>query len=104
MRRGTTPTFQFSIDFDLTDWDVYVTFTQGSNRLLTRKDAVIAATEDGCTVTVELTQEETLAFKVGKASAQVRAEKNDGADAVATTIFDFTVGDILLNGEIPQEV
>lgn len=103
MRRGTTPTFTFDVDLDLTGWDYYVTFEQGS-REITRKDAeVIPANEGGCQMLVRLTQEETLAFKAGvKGKAQIRACK-DG-DAVASTVFEFPVHDVLLDGEIPQEV
>ena len=57
---------------------------------------------EGCLCTVELTQEETLLFRHGKADAQIRACKDDVA--VASSIFEFNVGEILLDGEIPQEV
>lgn len=101
MRRGTTPTFTFEVDADLTGWDTYITFEQRKLEI-TRKEPDVTATEDGCVATVELTQAETLSFKPGKADAQLRAVK-DGT-AVASTIFTFDVGDILLDGEIPQEV
>lgn len=101
MRRGTTPTFSFEVDLDLTGWDVYVTFEQRKIEL-TRKEPEITKKDDGCVCSVELTQAETLAFKAGKASAQLRAIK--GGEAVASTIFEFDVGEILLDGEIPQEV
>lgn len=89
------------MDLDLTGWDVYITFEQ-RNVELTRKEPEIVATEDGCICSVGLTQAETLEFKAGPAKAQLRAVK-DG-QAVASTIYDFTVGEILLNNEIPQEV
>lgn len=101
MRRGTTPTFSFEVDADLTGWDVYITFEQGS-RTVTRRSPEIEQTEGGCICSVELTQAETLLFKPKRAQAQLRAVK-DGT-AVASTIFDFDVGDVLLGGEIPQEV
>ena len=101
MRRGTTPTFTFDVDTDLTGWDVYITFKQRKVEL-TRKEPEITPTNDGCVCTVELTQAETLKFKEGKALAHLRAVK-DGT-AVASTIFEFSVGEILLDGEIPQEV
>ena len=102
MRRGTTPTFTFEVDLDLTGWDTYITFEQRKQEI-TRKDAAITpANNGGCLAEVELTQAETLSFKVGPAKAQLRAYK-DG-EAVASTVFDFEVREILLEGEIPQEV
>lgn len=101
MRRGTTPTFSFTVDMDLTDWDVYITFEQNKHEL-TRKNPDITPVNDGSRVDITLTQQETLAFKVGKARAQIRAIKDEVA--VATSYFEFAVNDILLDGEIPQEV
>ena len=101
MRRGTTPTFTFEVDLDLTGWDTYITFEQRKVEI-TRKNPAITPTNDGCIAEVELTQAETLAFKEGTAKAQLRAIK-DG-EAVASTEFDFEVFGILLDGEIPQEV
>lgn len=101
MRRGTTPTFAFEVDVDLTGWDVYVTFEQRKAEI-TRREPQIAPTETGCTCSVELTQAETLRFREGRAEVQLRAVK-DGI-AVASDVFAFDVGRILLDGEIPQEV
>lgn len=101
MRRGTTPTFTFEVDLDLTGWDTYVTFEQRKVEI-TRKDAAITPANEGCIAEVEITQEETLSFKPGLAQAQIRAYKDN--KAVASTVFDFEVYDILLDGEIPQEV
>ena len=101
MRRGTTPTFTFEVDLDLTGWDTYITFEQRKVEI-TRKNPAITPSNGGCIAEVELTQAETLAFKVGPARAQLRAIK-DG-EAVASTVFDFEVREILLEGEIPQEV
>lgn len=102
MRRGTTPTFSFEVDLDLAGWDVYITFEQGAHEVTRREPEVVPANDGGCICSVELTQAETLAFRQGRAKAQLRAVK-DGT-AVASTVFEFDVGDILLDGEIPQEV
>lgn len=101
MRRGTTPTFSFRVDADLTDWDIYITFEQ-KRHLFTKKDVTIAPENGGSKISLTLTQEETLAFKPGPAKAQIRAVK-DGV-AVASAYFDFIVSDILLDGVIPREV
>lgn len=103
MRRGTTPTFQFAINTDLSGWDVYASFGQYGKALTTWKPVEIEPTDDGCRITVKLSQEETLKFESGiTAQAQVRAVK-DGT-AVATGTWEFDVEPILLDGEIPQEL
>ena len=101
MRRGTTPTFTYDVDADLTGWDVYATFEQDGVKI-TKKPADIEPTEGGSTCSVELTQEDTLLFREGRARTQLRAIK-DGV-AVASTVFSFDVDCILLNNTIPQEV
>lgn len=106
MRRGTTPTVRLSVDYDLTGWDVYVTFEQRSGysrrHELTKKPDSITATETGCDVEVTLTQCETLALSPIKTSVQIRAEL--GGDTVCSTVWTFQVSDILLEGKIPREV
>lgn len=102
MRRGTTPTFSFEVDLNLTGWDVYVTFEQRKTEVTRKEPEIVPGNDGGCICSVELTQAETLGFKAGQAQAQLRAVK-DGT-AVASSIFKFDVGEILLDGEIPQEV
>lgn len=102
MRRGTTPTFLFDVDTDLSMWDVYASFGQYGKALVTWKPTMVEPTDDGCTVTVKLTQQETLMFASGvPAQAQLRACK-DGS-AVATGIWEFKVTPIILDGEIPKD-
>ena len=102
MIRGTTPTFSFEVDIDLTDWDTYVTIKQ-RKVLITHREPEITPTEDGCIASITLTQAETLQLSPGKAHAQIRLVDANGV-ATSTDIFDFSVSDILLEGEIPQEV
>ena len=108
MRRGTTPTFQFTVNCDLTEWDVYVSFGQYGRALTTWKPATVEKLEEGCRITVKLTQDETLKFTEDEygefTAAQVRACTRGGQDAVATGQWEFTVEPILLDGEIPQEI
>ena len=99
MRRGTTPTFAFEVDADLTGWDVYISFEQYNHEILTKREPEIEAKGSGCVCSVELTQADTLDFKTGAACAQIRACK-DGS-AVSSTYFDFEVCDVILDGEIP---
>ena len=97
MRRGTTPSFNFAINVDLTDATVYVTFTQ--------KATVIEKTGDDLTVSpynieVQLTQEDTLSFVAGKpVRAQIRYITEDGY-ADASDIYELDVEDVLKDGEI----
>ena len=99
--RGTTPDFRFEVDEDLTGWDVYVTFGQGKRAVATLKCEPVA-TEGGSAVEGRLTQAQTLAFKEGDGSAQLRAYRNGVAGA--TGCWDFEVRRIILDGEIPREV
>lgn len=102
--RGTTPTFVFEIDLDLTGWDVYVTISQSKGKVFTFNDVDVATSSYGCTVTVELTQEDTLKFAAGKALAQVRAVNTDEDIAVKTNTMELWIDQVLLDGVIPQEV
>ena len=67
MRQYTTPVVQLRIDgHDLSGADVYVTFANRErNALLTITDPGITADEDGTTVEVHLTQEQTGRFAYG---------------------------------------
>lgn len=99
MIRGTTPIHIFHTDVDLTTAEViYVTYTQGTT--------VVEKTKDDCeveedTVTVHLTQEETLQFKAGgyTANVQIRARYADGT-ALASNIISIDISRILKNGVI----
>ena len=99
MIRGTTPTHVFETDVDLSDAEVlYVTYRQGT--------IVVEKTKDDCEVTsdsvsVKLTQKETLLFKAGNynTEVQIRARFADGT-AVASNTIDLDVSPILKRGEI----
>ena len=107
MRRGTTPTISLEIPFNADDIQVlWVTFSQGNTvpptEIFTKElgdEGVIL--EDGL-VTIEFSQEDTLAFaKTGlpKVQTQMRILFNDGK-ADASNIVDFPVGIILRDGVI----
>lgn len=106
MRRGTTPTYTLTVDADLTGWTCYVTL-KGMGKLLNLEGdrlTIEAAPSEGgqasTTIGFDLTQKETLAFKVGKCEVQVRAIR-DGA-AIATDIGVLQVDRILREGEIHE--
>lgn len=105
MRRGSTPTNVFNCNIDLTDATVFVTYSQmGSNLVEKTGNALsISATDTGCTVTVELTQEDTLKFKTGRVMVQIRYVMSDGI-ADASNIIQTTAEAILKDGVIEYAV
>lgn len=99
MRRGTTPTHTFTTDIDLTDAEViFITYEQAGKPVMekTKEDLTITAE----TLTVKLTQEETLAFELGKpVEMQIRARFADGT-AVASQVMRTNADVILKEGVI----
>lgn len=98
MKRGTTPTNIFNVNVDLTGAEViYVTYKQS--------DSVVVEKEKGdCTVTSEsisvmLTQEDTLKFNTGPVEIQIRA-RFPNESAIASNIMKTTVTRILKGGVI----
>ena len=98
MRRGTTPTITISTDISLVEAsNFYLTFKQGDRVIFEKELDDVTITED--TVSVWLTQAETLALKDGRmVSFQIRATLGD--QKVASNIMTSPVGEILKGGEI----
>ena len=96
-RRGSTPTNTFTVNLDLRDATVYVTYWQNGVIIIekTGEDLEITAT----TITVHLTQAETLLLKTGNVSIQIRYVMEDGS-ADASNIITASVERILKDGEI----
>lgn len=102
MRRGTTPTLTCKIDgADLTNCHSFVTIRQGGYELDIENPEVVA-TETGCTITIILTQEQTLKLKAGIIEIQIRWITSDGT-ALATNIETVEVHKILKQGVISYE-
>ncbi len=106
MIRGTTPTYTLQIDgYDLTGCSVYVTVKR-SRTTVTKTSmegaVVIAADEQGTTLLVWFSQEDTLALRAGDGSIQVRWIDRDGT-AWATEIANVSVGTVLLDSVIEWE-
>ena len=101
MRRGTTPTITLTVDADVHDWTMYVTFANGGNQV-TFEDDRLVKTLDGPQTKVEfvLSQEETLALSVGTVEVQIRAIK-DGV-ALATDIQRLPIDRIIKEGVIDE--
>jgi hypothetical protein len=98
MYRGTTPQFVFKFPFDVSEFSVlYVTFGQGSGRKIDK--TLSDSTVDGDTLTVKLTQQETLSMSPGTVNVQIRAKKPDGT-ALASNIVSLNVKNIIKGGGI----
>ena len=89
MTRGTTPTFTFTLEDETIDLalaeSVYVTFRQG-RRTLRKTGGEL--TVSGYTVTVTLTQEESLAFLTGQEPVYVQLNwvYDDSSRACSETV------------------
>lgn len=102
--RGTTPVYVLILDgYDLTGTTVYVTLAQGEVKTtLPRERLSVAAEESGSVVAFELTQAETLGYKVGYVEVQVKCIDAEGnADGFA--IGQFTISRALLEKEISYD-
>lgn len=99
MRRGTTPVHIFTPDADLSAATVlYVTYEQRGETVLEKSLEEVDVTESS--VTVALTQAETLAFdEAHPVRVQIRAGFADGT-RIASNILKVSVGEILKDGEI----
>ncbi len=98
MTRGTTPTYTISfeeeIDFaSVASW--IVTLYQFGH-MLTIEDPIVDLTEN--TLTVTLTQEQTLMFQKGQASLQVRGMFGDGV------AFASNIGCVPINPVLDERV
>lgn len=101
MRRGTTPTITIRvIGEDFADSTMYVTLEQGCTEMTkTGNDVIVTPTEEGSTVALFLTQEETLRFTKGTARIQIRWINESGI-AQASPIKTIDVSPILMDGVI----
>jgi hypothetical protein len=99
MIRGTTPTLEFTLPFEVEYLaDAYVTLAQEGTVVVEK-----CMTDCGCTgdcLTVRLTQEETLKFKCNRSvEIQIRAKTKTG-DAIASDIITVSAEKILKDGVI----
>lgn len=98
MRRGTTPTITISTDVDLSAAsNLFVTFSQGGAVVLEKTLSDVTVSADA--VTVELTQEDTLALASG-ASVEFQIRATVGDAKLASNIMVSSVYRILKNGVI----
>lgn len=98
MYRGTTPTNTFSVDVDCTSAEsIYITYSQHGKTIIEKTIADITVTAKE--MTVVLTQEETLRFRVAPVDIQIRVKFPDGK-AIASRIIGTNADKILKEGVI----
>lgn len=98
MIRGTTPTHIFNVNVDLTDADViYITYKQSDSIVVEKEKSDCTITADSVSVT--LSQEDTLKFNTAAVEIQIRARFPDGS-AIASNIMQTTATRILKGGVI----
>lgn len=97
--RGTTPINYFDVPVDLTGAAViYLTYAQGGRTIIEKTIDDLTVTDDE--ISVQLTQEDTLAFNDRQSvDIQIRARFPDG-NAVESDIMRSTVDKILKEGVI----
>ncbi len=102
MYRGTTPIHIFTTDIDLSEAAaVYITYKQNKHTVVEKTVNDIEFTSEGqtYTMTVGLTQKETLMFDSNPVAVQIRARFDDGR-AIASNIVNASVSQILKDGVI----
>lgn len=98
MRRGTTPINTFDVDIDFRQASaIYITYAQGGRTVIEKEISDITVEEN--TLSVQLTQQETLALGKGEVEIQIRAKFPEGL-AVASNIIKATASRILKEGVI----
>ena len=104
VRRGATPDLIVDIPgVDLSDKRVYLNISSNGMKIeKTNEDFHIATDEDGSSIAVRLSQEETLRLKSGYATCQVRFIGEDGK-AEVTTMASIKVRPVLKEGVIAYE-
>lgn len=104
MYRGTTPTNVFKTAQNLSDADVvYITYKQAQKTVVekTKQDIEFGTDGDMHTLTVKLTQADTLAFfkDLKTVEIQIRARYPDGT-AIASEVVTASVSEVLKDGII----
>ncbi|MBR5367002.1 MAG: hypothetical protein IK132_12225 [Clostridia bacterium] len=93
--RGTTPTHTFRVPIDLTSAAVLkVYYKQGYEVLVEKEKPDLVVTPS--TITVQLTQEETLRFADGQIKMQIRAKMPNGK-AVKSKVKTTSADELLKN-------
>lgn len=98
MYRGTTPINIFRTDVDLTNASVlFITYKQNGKVILEKSIDEVSIKRNS--VIVYLSQKETLLFKEGIVTIQIRVRFFDGS-TIASDLIRTNADDILKEGEI----
>ena len=104
MYRGTTPTNTITVDLDLTQMTVFVTYSQGGRVVIEKTNSDITIEPEQ--ILVPLAQADTLALSAWNRGepvlVQIRAIDALG-NAVASNIMTTTADAILKDGEIEYD-
>ena len=101
MRRGTTPFIEIQTEEDISGY-AYIVFTI-EDRLGTEIDVDNNSgmmTVTSTSVTVKLTQEQTLSLSKGGVKMQIRAVDATGQNSIASNIMQGSLEDVLKEGVI----
>lgn len=101
MRRGTTPFIEIQTEEDISGY-AYIVFTI-EDRMGTEVDVDNSSgnmTVTPTSVTVKLTQEQTLSLSKGGVKMQIRAVDATGQNAIASNIMQGSLEDVLKEGVI----
>lgn len=98
MHRGTTPTNVFRTDADLEKASVlFISYMQNGKVVLEKSLDEVSV--QNSVIVVNLTQQETLLFKEGIITIQIRAKFPDGS-SIASNLIRTSTEEILKDGEI----
>ena len=101
MTRGTTPKHTFYFGYELPEINaLFVTYAQDGETVIEKNLADVEIAGDRKSLSLSLTQEETLAFNEGtQVEVQIRFKDSEGS-AYSTVPAQLTAGRILKEGEI----
>lgn len=97
MYRGTTPTYKFALPFEASEIEL-LNIAMAQNDEVKISKSKTDCTLSGNSVTVTLTEAETLALEVGTLSMQLRI--GIGTTRLASNIVTVPVEDILQEGAL----
>ena len=107
-KQGTTPTIPFYVpNVDLTGYGLYLTFKAGGVEKLVKRETDMTVTFDVetgiTTIMCPMTQEDTLALKVGTVEVELKFTNDGGLTVFATDTATVTSMKTLLAEVIGQE-
>lgn len=101
MRRGTTPYIEIKTKEDISGYDTIVfTIEDRFGTEVNVDNSSGNMTVTATSVTVKLTQEQTLSLSKGGVKMQIRAADETGENAVASNIMQANLEDVLKEGVI----